>query len=136
MADFFSFFSDIALLSYTIFLKFPSQLLCYNKHMKIIYDQNPPINIRNLLLKIGYHEHYDRKMKRSSYVSPLGSAYYPRFHIYAQEKNDGSIELDLHLDQKKASYKGQKAHMGESDSSTVLEEGARIQRWLDYMKMK
>ena len=102
--------------------------------MKITYDQNPPINIRNLLMKTGYHEHYDHKMKRSSYVSPLGGAYYPRFHIYVKEKNNGSLELDLHLDQKKASYKGSKAHMGESDSSQVLEEGARIQRWLDYAR--
>ncbi|MBU0732140.1 hypothetical protein KKC88_04645 [Patescibacteria group bacterium] len=104
--------------------------------MKIIYDQNPPINMRNLLMKIGYHEHYDYKMKRSSFVSPLSSGYYPRFHIYTKDKHDGSIELDLHLDQKKASYKGTKAHMGESDSSNVLEEGARIQRWLDYARIQ
>lgn len=87
------------------------------------------------MLKIGYHEHYDRHSQQSSYVSPLGSAYYPRFHIYIKQKNNGDLLLDLHLDQKKASYKGTKAHSGESDSSVVLEEGARIQRWLDYVKL-
>ena len=96
--------------------------------MKIKYNNNPPINIRNLLLKIGYHQHGD------SFVSPLGSSYYPRFHIYTKQKNDGSLILDLHLDQKKAVYKGLKAHMGESNSEVVKEEAGRIQRWLVYMQ--
>ena len=97
--------------------------------MKIPYDMNPPINIRNLLLRIGYHQHYD------SYVSPLGGGHYPRFHIYIKEKKDNTIILNLHLDQKKPSYKGFKAHMGEADSDVVQEEASRVKRWLDYAKI-
>lgn len=61
----------------------------------------------------------------------LGGRFYPRFHLYIKDKGDVII-FDLHLDQKKASYKGQRAHSGEYDGPLVEEEIGRIERWLKY----
>lgn len=82
--------------------------------MKFTID-NQQDNILNLMRHIGYAPYYD------SFVKRLGSNKFPRFHIYIKDN-----EFDLHLDQKKPSYAGQKAHSGEYSNKIIEEEKKRI----------
>ncbi len=63
------------------------------------------------LRQAGYHPLEDRRSQKLSFVRRLGTAFYPRLHIYLQNIDDKVI-FNLHLDQKKVSYEGQKAHSG------------------------
>ncbi len=71
--------------------------------MRFVIKNTSGYALPRLMRKIGYAPHYD------SFVRRIGGADYPRFHIYAQEKGE-EIVINLHLDQKRASYKGQTAH--------------------------
>ena len=63
---------------------------------------------------------------------PIASRPYPHFHIYAKEdKKQGIVLLNLHLDQKKPSYKGALAHSGEYEGPIVEQETERIKRILE-----
>jgi len=53
----------------------------------------------------------------------LSGADYPKFHTFIKEKGN-SIFVNLHLDQKKPSYLGSRAHSGEYEDSEVLEKEA------------
>lgn len=63
-------------------------------------------------------------------VRPIGRLDYPRFHIYAKEEGDKFI-FNLHLDQKKPSYKGSTAHSGEYEGELVEEEAGRIKQAIE-----
>jgi hypothetical protein len=79
-----------------------------------------------LLRQLGYHPspHSD------SFIRRLGSGAYPRYHAYL--KNDQErLMIELHLDQKKVSYEGQKAHSGEYDGELLIQEKIRIQQFID-----
>ncbi|KKU92987.1 MAG: hypothetical protein UY45_C0001G0091 [Parcubacteria group bacterium GW2011_GWA1_49_26] len=53
---------------------------------------------------------------------------YPKFHIYASvSANKKTAVLNLHLDQKRPSYKGSHAHSAEYDGPVVENEAVRIQ---------
>jgi glucan phosphorylase len=69
---------------------------------------------------------YQASPQRDSYVRRLSSAGYPRFHLYIDEIDEKSCNLSLHLDQKKVSYQGQKAHSGDYEGTIVIEEKKRI----------
>lgn len=81
----------------------------------------------NLLRSAGYAVFRDPNTRETSYTRRLGSNFYPRFHIYINREDSNEIELTLHLDQKKPSYEGQKAHSGEYAGDVVQREGERIQ---------
>ena len=66
----------------------------------------------------------DRNNEKN-FVRRLGKGYYPRFHVYLKDKSE-SIELSLHLDQKKPSYSGVRAHNADHDGETLEEEYARV----------
>ncbi len=54
-----------------------------------------------------------------SFVRPLASAGFPRFHAYAKiEKTD--ITVNIHLDQKKETYGKETRHHGEYDNEGPL----------------
>jgi len=55
---------------------------------------------------------------------------YPRFHIYL-EQNEDNIVINLHLDQKKPSYKGAKAHNAEYDGIAVENEAERLKQFFE-----
>ena len=74
---------------------------------------------------------YQPSPQRDSYVRRLSSAGYPRFHLYITAEDEKNCYLSLHLDQKKISYQGQKAHSGEADGALVREEKERIINLLD-----
>jgi len=94
-------------------------------HFKISKD-SLKYNLRETLRKCGYFTISDRNSGQISYVRRLSKIQrYPRFHLYIDDK-DNSFQFNLHLDQKQASYKGQKAHSGEYDEPIVQEEAERI----------
>lgn len=93
--------------------------------MKIHFAKPMPMTPEQLLRAAGYAPHYDRKMGQLSYTRKLGHDFYPRFHVYTSE-TDKVFTFALHLDQKKASYKGSNMHGGEYDGPVVEKEIARM----------
>lgn len=112
-------------------------------------------SVNDIMRTIGYHKTYfqpdisRRSEERSiSIVRQIGKNDYPRFHLYIKEKtfdaghsaelsrspqseNQNKILIfNLHLDQKKPSYKGSHAHSGEYDGKLVKEEAERIKSLL------
>ena len=79
------------------------------------------INPDLVMRRSGYGFLRDRQHGTESYVRRLGSGFYPRFHVYVQNNS-----INLHLDQKQASYGGTSAHSGEYDGEVVEREGERI----------
>jgi len=92
---------------------------------KNILDQAP----ENLLRQAGYAYLTDRHTGQESYVRRFGRGFYPRFHLYLEEQNNQVI-LNLHLDQKQASYEGAHAHNAEYDGEVVEQEMARIKNFV------
>jgi len=82
------------------------------------------------LRQAGYGFIRDRKTGHDSFVRRLGSGFYPRLHMYFVEQ-DGKIILNLHLDQKQASYKGARMHNAEHDSEVVVNEIDRLKSLLN-----
>lgn len=62
-----------------------------------------------------------------NFARPLAGAAYPRFHCYLRQKG-GSLNINLHLDQKRPSYEGTAAHGGEYDGELVTAEAERLRR--------
>ena len=82
-------------------------------------------NLRIFMRRAGYAEFNDFNANKISYAKRLGTDFYPRFHVYINQK-DGFDFLSLHLDQKKASYAGSRAHNGEYDGELVEREAQRL----------
>jgi hypothetical protein len=87
---------------------------------------------RHILEEAGYHQFRDPNTGKFSFVMRLGQRFYPRYHVYVKQLKNGGIEVDLHIDQKQASYEGQRAHSGEYSGERVEEEMARIDRWFTH----
>jgi len=98
--------------------------------MKLIVDKNQlNMNPEQFLRRAGYGYIRDCASGRDSFARRLGSGFYPRFHIYAEERGEKVI-FNLHLDQKRPSYKGARMHNAEYDSEMVIEEIDRLKRLL------
>lgn len=94
--------------------------------MKIFIPHPLPDHSTTLIKRAGYAEHHDRQSGETSYTHRLGPEFYPRFHVYIEERPDGA-SFNLHLDQKRPSYGGgTHAHAGEYDGPTVESEAARL----------
>jgi len=94
--------------------------------MKLILDNNQLKGTPEMFLRhVGYTFLEDRKTGNESFVRPLNRGYYPRFHLYLDQLN-GRVVLNLHLDQKQASYAGVYAHNAEYDGELVTAEMSRI----------
>ena len=77
------------------------------------------------------YKHLGQTEQEWSFVRPLAGAAYPRFHAYLKHDSvNKKIALNLHLDQKRASYAGTTAHSGEYDGQLLLDELARLTRLL------
>lgn len=83
-------------------------------------------NLKRFMGRAGYSVHFDPHSGNSSYVKRLARDYYPRFHVYLKQRGDQEF-LNLHLDQKKASYPGASAHNAEYDGTLVLAEANRLE---------
>lgn len=80
------------------------------------------LNPVEVIRRCGYGSVLDRRATEPSFARHLGRGLYPRFHVYI---NDNI--LNLHLDQKQASYEGYSKHSGEYDGEAVEREAARIE---------
>lgn len=93
--------------------------------MKIIIE-NINENLASALRRCGYH--FEREHQNSREVSAaraLARGGFPRFHAYAKF-NGRNMQINLHIDQKRPSYKGTRAHTGEYEGSIIEEEARRI----------
>jgi len=87
-------------------------------------------NADEFLRQAGFAYIYDNKMEHGSYIKRLNRDYYPRIHVYVKEKTDKEgrnlIVIEMHLDQKQASYTGVKMHNAEYDGPVVEAEMANL----------
>ena len=98
--------------------------------MKLILNKNKlSAAPEQLLRRVGYVYIQDRKTGQESLVRRLGRGFYPRFHLYLEERGEQVI-LNLHLDQKKPSYAGASAHNAEYDGEIVEQEIRRIKSYI------
>ena len=93
--------------------------------MKTFIKGPLPDTARNLLRRLGYGEIIG-KGQQISYARRLSGDHYPRYHAYVEDR-DGGIQINLHIDQKKASYAGSTAHSGEYEGPLVEQEMERMQ---------
>jgi hypothetical protein len=83
-----------------------------------ILKENPV----SLLRRAGYT--FQRKDDNEmSFVRPLGSSGYPRFHAYTK-MNGLSLLINFHLDQKKETYGEATRHHGEYGNDGALKDEA------------
>ena len=69
---------------------------------------------------------FDRETgEESSCMRRLSGYDYPRYHAYVK-KDGAALVINLHIDQKKPSYGGSRAHSGEYDGDLVEREMERI----------
>ena len=86
-------------------------------------------NITSLARKIGYSPTpFSFSVENEfNFIKPLSGAGYPRFHIYVKYSNEkNGYVFNLHLDQKKPSYKGSSAHNAEYEGALIEKEAERI----------
>ena len=95
--------------------------------MKLIIDKNRlDAAPEQFLRRAGYGYIRDRRSGQDSFVRRLSNGFYPRLHMYIEEQGDKAI-LNLHLDQKQASYAGAHAHNAEYDGNIVEAEIERLE---------
>ena len=83
-------------------------------------------NILVLIRKLGYAPK-EANGEEFNCVRYLSGREYPRFHLFIkQDKDKNLLSFNLHLDQKKASYKNSPAHSGEYEGKLVEVEKERI----------
>jgi len=85
-------------------------------------DQIAPVVLR----RFGYAP-YVNKEGEQSFVRRIHGTAFPRFHLYVKEEDRTILRCSLHLDQKRPSYMGTRAHGGDYDSKTVQQEADRLQ---------
>ncbi len=95
--------------------------------MKIKFVNNYQHNPDVLMRKCGYGRIPTREI---SYARRFGAGIYPRFHAYVDKLATGFV-VNLHLDQKQASYSGHTAHSGEYSGELVEREGERIRQAIE-----
>ncbi len=100
--------------------------------MKTFFPGPLPDHTRNILRRLGYAEQRTRA-GQISYTKRAGSDRFPRYHIYAEDRDQG-MQVNLHLDQKEASYSGTSAHAGEYEGPLVEREMHRIKQSVESLK--
>lgn len=104
--------------------------------MDILLPQNLKSAPKAYLLRAGYHEFSDPNTGHISYIRRLGREFYPRLHVYLEERGTG-VALSLHLDQKKPSYGGgTHAHGGEYDGPLIERELGRLKDFMARMDLE
>ncbi|MFA5187912.1 MAG: hypothetical protein WC460_00945 [Patescibacteria group bacterium] len=92
--------------------------------MKINFSQKFNQNPDHLIRRCGYGLVRDPRAEEVSYSRRLGGGLYPRFHLYINSVDP--LVLNLHLDQKQASYEGYTKHSGDYDSELVKQEADKL----------
>mgnify|MGYP001608360734 CR=1 FL=1 len=85
-------------------------------------------NARGNLSRLGYGEHRGHE-GQLSYTFRVTGELFPRYHAYIEDK-DGGLQVNLHVDQKAASYEGTSAHAGEYEGPLVDQEMGRITQFV------
>jgi len=86
----------------------------------------PKQNTNSFMRDCGYvPEGTDSKTNELKFSRNLGASY-TRFHIYCTELENRRCVFNLHLDQKRPSYKGTSAHAGEYAGPVVGAEAQRL----------
>lgn len=86
-------------------------------------------NIVNLTRKIGYRILNANNQEEHSAARPVLGSGFPRFHIHIKKnEKTGDFNINLHLDQKRPSYRGAPAHSGEYEGKLIKEEAERIKK--------
>jgi hypothetical protein len=78
--------------------------------------------------RCSYARIVDFKTQQESFANRLGRDFYPRFHLYLEEKVDNGEEIvvfNLHLDQKQVGQ-SETRHSAEYDGEQVAAEIARL----------
>jgi len=91
--------------------------------------KNTNKSIHDIMRTIGYAPAYFQNAGEFSMVRKVTGNDYPRFHLYVKQ-NSQDFVFNLHLDQKKPSYGGARAHSGDYDGDAVMKEAQRIQQIL------
>jgi len=89
-------------------------------------------NARNIMRRLGYGEQRTRA-GQISYVRRVAQDRFPRYHAYVEDIH-GGIQVNLHVDQKEASYEGTSAHAGEYEGTLVEREVARLSTMIATLK--
>lgn len=99
--------------------------------MKFSVRINQRENLYRLSRKIDYH--FQREENGEwVFTRALTESGFPRFHLYVKyNEREKQLDFKIHLDQKRAIYKGARAHSGEYDSEILKEEVGRIKKILE-----
>lgn len=100
--------------------------------MKQFFEGPLSDNARNIMRHLGYGEQRTRA-GQISYVKRVGGERFPRYHAYVEDMI-GGLQVNLHVDQKEASYEGTSAHAGEYEGSVVEREMSRITQLVTGLK--
>lgn len=92
--------------------------------MKTFFPGPLSDNARNIMRRLGYGEQTTRA-GQISYTKRITGERFPRYHGYVEDLN-GGLQVNLHVDQKAASYEGTSAHGGEYEGPLVEREMSRI----------
>lgn len=103
--------------------------------MKIKFVGNFSQNPEYMLRRLGYGLILDKRTQQKSFVKRFTRNFYPRFHVYLDQTQDGFF-ISIHLDQKQAIYKGQTAHSGEYDGEVVKNEAIKIKYYIEQNRLK
>lgn len=96
--------------------------------MKLLI-QNPSDNALTIFRRIGYTFQREEN-DEMSFIRPLASAGYPRFHCYVKSSEGGYV-CSIHLDQKRETYGKTTRHHGEyADDGALAEEIKRIESFM------
>jgi len=102
--------------------------------MRIKIVKQNGLSTAKLIKRCGYSEFRDRRSGQTSFTHRLGSYFYPRFHIYIEKEAKNEIWLNLHLDQKRPSYKGCPAHSANYQGEVLKKEAERIRKIIENRK--
>ncbi len=83
------------------------------------------MNAEQFLRRAGYGYIRDRRSGQESFVRRLGGGFYPRLHMYFENRGEQVI-FNLHIDQKQPSYEGASAHNAEYEGEIVEAEIERL----------
>src|SRR3989338_6964112 len=90
-------------------------------------------NGRNILRRLSYGEQRTRD-GQISYIKRLTGERFPHYHVYIEDIPTG-LQINLHLDQKEASYQGTSAHAGEYEGPLVEQEMSRITNFIENIRV-
>jgi hypothetical protein len=102
--------------------------------MKHFFPAPLPDHARNILRRLGYAEQRTRS-GQMSYTKRAGSDRFPRYHAYVEDQ-DGGMQVNLHVDQKEATYSGTSAHGGEYEGPLVTQEMNHIATFIKAQSNK